>query len=806
MILRQWTMDYEQYKGLACEAPCSLYSVLLRHQLIPDPYFGLNEYEATKLCEKGCRFTSRFYTDATTLEKDYLQLHFKGLDTICTISLNGNFLGKVQNMHREYFFDAKSYLTEGENELVLEFDSPLAYFKEANNKHFVFTDLDNAPGAAHLRKTLCMSGWNWAPVLPDMGIFRDVELLAYDTDCFEDFFVYQKHGQNVVTLEISANTKHGSDSQIFAEIDSQRVELKNGKATVTIHNPKLWWVRGYGEQNLYDLKLELVHDKQVIDTLNKRIGLRTLTMSTTPDSNELTDPGREFCFVLNGIKIFTMGANYIPEDSIFPNITTDTFKKLLQQCMDANFNCVRLWGGGYYPSDEFYDLCDEYGLMVWQDFLFGCCNVWMSKKFTEEITAEAIGTVKRLRHHASLALWCGNNENEHFVCDPVNLNYPKISKSLLVLQDYLQLYEHLLPDICEELSPQTFYWPSSPSSFGGLCDPDNNLAGDSHYWSVFCGGAPYQEYRKQTIRFCSEYGFASYPSYKTVRSFCEEKDLNACSRVLDSHQKWSNGNRVLLGYIADEYRYPQDLETVCYASQMVQAEAIYYAASHFRRMRGFCMGSIFWQVNDCWPVVSWSSIDYYGRYKALHYYAKKFYAPVAMGLFRENGGVTVNVANETRSDFSGSITFAICKNDFTVVETRTEKICVSQLSSKDVLQIELPQICEEDTYCYADLFDADGGFIMRITDLFTKPKYFDWTQPNLTITAEKQGDEVQIHVSSDCFARGVFLDFEGFDLTLSDNFFDLTTPDAYTVTVKTDRTPEEILEKLVYKTVYDIGR
>lgn len=804
MFLKNWKMNYREYEELECTAPCSMYSVLLEHSLIPDPFYGMNDWLLREYSAYGCSFTCEFELDDNTLSRDYIVLRFNGLDTLCTIILNGQIIGKTKNMHRRYEFDVKSVLKSSGNILTLEFDSPLEYFREMNNKHYVFADADNEKGAPHLRKALCMSGWNWCPSLPDMGIFRPVELLSYDIDRLDDFFVHQHHKNGTVDLEITASTKHDSDSRIFAEIDGKRAELTDLKANITIENPKLWWARGYGEQKLYDIKLELVNNGRVIDTLTKKIGLRTLTLSNTFEGD-----GSEFAFVLNGIKIFAMGANYIPEDSILPRITTEVIDRLLKQCIDANYNCIRIWGGGYYPSDEFYDLCDKYGLMVWQDFMFSCNNVYLSREFKEEVIAEARDNVKRLRNHASLALLCGNNENEHLIWD--NPNRIDIGQGDLIKMDYLELFEHILPDICEELAPHVFYWSSTPSSFGGFNDPDNFAYGDTHYWDVFCRYKPYELYRTVLPRFCSEFGFESLPSIKTLRTFGEENDLNLTSRVMENHQKWSEGydvagNKVILDFVVDNYLYPAGMEQLAYASQVLQADAIAYAIEHYRRHRGYCMGALYWQVNDCCPVISWSSIDYFGRYKALHYAAKKFFAPVAMGLFSEDGRLIVNIANETLSKLLGSVKVFRAKSDLTVLDVSTAEITLDKLSSKDVLSVKINNESPYNTYYYAELYDENGTLITRNTHLMCKPKHFEWKKPEIKISAEQLDGGVRLNVNSDSFVKGLQLEFADFDAKLSSNFFDIVSTDTYSVTVETDRSAEDVLKNITYMSAYDIGK
>lgn len=796
MFINDWKMTFGDYKDLYCSVPCTMYSVLLEHKLIEDPFYGLNEEKATKLSEIDCTFESEFNIEASEIGREYAELTFLGLDTICSIRINGIEIDSVKNMHRAYTYDVKKLLKAGRNKIELCFSSPVEYFKKMNSKHYLYTNGDTIAGASHLRKALYMSGWDWGPTLPDMGIFRPVVLDIYDGDKITDIYVEQKHKKGKVTLDIVTETKHSKGYELYAEIDGKEFALNNGKGTVEIKNPKLWWVRGYGDQPLYELTVKMVKDPDVIDTNTQKIGLRTLTVSTERD-----EAGSEFCFVLNGVKIFSMGANYIPQDNLISRITPQRTRELLKTAVDANFNTLRVWGGGYYPENEFYDICDELGIMVWQDFMIACANVWLSEEMKKEFIEEAIYNIKRLRNHPSLGILCGNNEMEEAV-----VCWEGVGESQLVREDYIELYERIFPELCEKYAPNTFYWPASPSSGGGFDDPKCESRGDVHYWEVWHGGVPFTVYREHNFRFCSEYGFEAYPSIKTIKSFCEKEDMNCFSRVMENHQKCRGGNKKILMYMADNYLYPISFETLVYASQLLQADAIKYGVEHFRRNRGYCMGSIYWQFNDCWPVASWSSVDSNLRYKALHYAAKKFYAPVAMGLFLEKDVLTVNIANETMSDFRGEIKLCVSDSYFEENKVCEQKFVVDKLSSSDVFSLKVNLENRYDEFLYVDLYDENGNFMSRQTQLLTVPKHFNWNKPEFKVDILDCEDGVEIMVSSNVFAKGVNIDFEGYDCVLSDNFFDLTNTGTYTVKSKTPYKAEELKKAIKLMSVYDIGR
>ncbi len=796
MIIKDWKMDFGKYSGLTCSLPCDMYSVLYKHGYIDDPYYGVNEENLTELSKQDSVFYSNFYLSDDELGREKIDLTFYGLDTICDIYFNGTLLDSVKNMHRMYEYDVK-YLAKNENEIRLEFKAPIPYFEKMEKQHHLYMNGDTIEGASHLRKAFYMSGWDWAPKLSNMGIFRPVEIRCYNTDRLDDFSIIQHHENGCVRLEIFANTKHGATNlNISCEIDGQTVALTDGKGEIIIKNPRLWWPNGYGKQELYDVIFCLYSGDDLIDTMKKSIGLRSLELSRDDD-----EFGQEFCFKVNGIKIFAMGANYVPMDNLLSRETNERLERLIKDCVFANFNCIRVWGGAYYPSDYFYELCDKYGLIVWQDFMVACANIWLNDEMEKEFISEAIYNVKRMRHHASLGLLCGNNEMEEAIChwEGTDGNDPEVRR------DYLKLYEDILPKICKEYAPYISYTPSSPTSGGGFNNPKDYTRGDVHFWNVWNGDCEFDEYRKHKFRFCSEYGFESLPSIKTIDSFCPKDERNLLSYTIESHQKHWHGNVKLLRYLAEAYQMPKDLETTVYASQLNQANAIKYGVEHFRRNRGYTMGSIYWQLNDPWPVASWSSVDYYGRYKALHYFAKNFYQPVSLGLFNENGKITINVANETTKEFEGGIKVGIMKNDFSPVFEAKKDIFVDSLSSLDVDEYSnLEFDGTNDAYFYAELYDKNGKLLARNTELGTKPKYFKFLKPKIKVEAEKIEGGIVFSFSSDVLAKNVEISFKSFDVALSDNYFDLVNDKPYKVFAKTDCSTEELLSEISILSVYDI--
>ena len=798
MKVEKWYLNYEQHKGLECTAPCSLYSVMLDKGLMEDPFYGMNEWQAKPMCEKDCEFYTTINITEDMLNKENLILRFGGLDTLCDIYIGDRRIAKTDNMHRRYEFDLKPYVTAGENSLRVYIHSPSEYIAEMQKKHHLWNPPESMSGTSHIRKASYMFGWDWGPMIPDMGIWKDVEVLAFDGAIFENALILQKHTDGKVKLDIEVEFKGCDDDAVCkVTVDGKTVQTKYNECSITIDNPKLWWPNGLGEQNLYDVKFELYKGEEKIDEMVKTIGLRTLTVSQEKDKW-----GNEFCFMVNGEKVFSMGADYIPQDNILSRVNPELTEKRIIDCVKANYNCIRVWGGGYYPEDEFFDLCDKYGLIVWQDFMFACVCIKMRDDFEATVKEEAIYNVKRLRHHASLGLICGNNEMEEGV-----KNWDGMGESDLVRDDYIRLYENLLADVCAKYAPQTFYWPSSPSSGGGFVFPNDDNRGDVHFWTVWHGNAPFEEYRNHYFRFCSEFGFESFPSIKTINTFCEEEDHNIFSKVMENHQKCKSGNGKILNYCAANYLYIRDFENLVYASQLLQSDAVKYGVEHWRRHRGRCMGGVYWQFNDCWPVASWASVDYYGRWKALHYSAKRFFAPVLMSIHEEGTDVTVNISNETLAPKTGSVKVEVKDTDYNTYYTNTTEFTIKKMFAKDIIVEELGEYLkgyEEDRYVVATYYDENGKEVSKQTLLFTKPKYFNFKQPDIKVTAENKGDEVIFSITSDTFAKGVEIDFKETDLIFSDNYFDITDNGAVVITAETDKKAEDLLKEITVKSVYNL--
>jgi beta-mannosidase len=762
------------------QVPGSVYTDLLRNGDMEDPFFKDNEDKALLLMEKEYEYAEKFDCDPAMLSKDQILLHFYGLDTLTEITLNGTHLGSTNNMHREWEYDVTKLVKESGNELHILFHSPTKFIREAFAEAPTRGSEDAMPGFVHLRKAHCMFGWDWGAHLPDAGIYRPVELQGVTCGRIDSVHILQNHEDGVVTLDLNVACDWVKEEQ--EPVYTVEITAPDGKvSTVTgspkeirIEDPQLWWPNGYGKQNLYGVKVSLLSGEDVIDVWERRIGLRTMTMKREKD-----EWGESFATTVNGVSIFAMGADYIPEDHLLGRVTPETTRTLLEKAKFANHNAIRVWGGGYYPEDWFYDICDELGLVVWQDFMFACGVYDLTPEFEANIRAEFIDNVKRLRHHPSLGLWCGNNEMEMFVAYKTWISKPSETR------DYILMYERIIPEILKEYDPQTFYWPASPSSGGTFDEPNDPNRGDVHYWDVWHGNKPFTEYRKFFFRYASEFGFQSFPSEKTVDTFTDDpQDKNIFSYIMEKHQRNGSANGKIMNYMQQTYKYPTNFDTVIYASQLLQADAIRYGVEHFRRNRGRCMGAIVWQLNDCWPVASWSSIDYEGRLKALHYAEKRFFAPIMISCeeegmmsaaqplnwlpFEFEKSIRLNVANESMENVKGTVHWQVRNADASIVREESETVEVPALTSIWLKKEMLDDIDIYNQYV-AYQFEVDGKVVSEGSVLFSYPKYFHFVNPQLSFRVE--GDEIVVH--ADSYAKSVEIRNAEDNLILSDNFFDL---------------------------------
>lgn len=796
----------------SAHVPGSVYADLMADGTMPDPFWRENELDAFERMKKDYVYQRAFTVTEAQLAHAHVELVCEGLDTLAHVSLNGREIAFADNMHITWVWNVKEQLHAGENTLEIRFDSPILYCAKKAEEAPGWESSDATPGFRHLRKAHCMFGWDWGPRLPDAGIWRPIFLRTWDAARLENALMLQAHHDGVV--DVTIRPEIAGESAWSAEItapDGEVIIIPETTATeqvITIEHPQLWWPNGLGKQPLYRVTVRLATG----DTRVWRIGLRTMTVSREKD-----EWGEEFCHVINGMKVFAMGADYIPEDNILARVTPERTRRLLEDCKAANFNAIRVWGGGYYPDDAFYDICDELGLLVWQDLMYACAFYDLTPDFERSIRVETHQNVARLRHHASLALICGNNEMEMFMAgaNSALINHRTwefVPTYPHHITDYVKMFEYILPAIVKETAPQTYWWPASPSSGGNFDAPNDENRGDNHYWDVWHGEKPFTEYRKFFFRYASEFGFQSFPCLKSVEQFTLPDDRNIFSRVMERHQRNQAANGKILSYLSQTFRYPNSFDDLLYASQLMQAEAIRYGVEHWRRNRGRCMGAIIWQLNDIWPVASWASIDYYGRWKALHYAAKRFFAPVMIsaeeeGELSQNPKINeyhpapleksfrLNVCNETLRDVTGEVVWALRTPDGAIVRQNQQTLTIPAMSAKWLDKVDCADASLTGHYV-SFAFVGDDVALSEGTCIFCAPKHFEFVDPRLTV--ETRGDTLV--VTSHAYAKQVWLESEDADLLLDDNAFDMNPG------TKVVRVVKGTAEKVRVRSVWDLGR
>ena len=752
--------------------PGSLYSFLLDNKLMDDPYYRDNEFDALELTYHEYSFSRTF-----NFEKDECEHYVvcEGLDTFCDVYLNGKHIGKADNMHVTFSFDATEAIKDGENEITVVCHPIREFLKEKNDKLPLYPATQSIYGFGHIRKAHCMLGWDWGPMLPDTGIWRPIYVESRNSAKITDIKINQRHegGRVFITPCIKTDKEADVKVKLICECGCE-FDIKANEE-YEVENPRLWWPAGLGKQPLYTVRAEIVENGEVVHTEERRIGLRDMKLIREKDKW-----GESFMHECNGVRFFAMGADYIPEDNVLSRCNRERSYTLLKRCKDANFNAIRIWGGGYYPDDYFFDICDELGLVVFFDLAFACSLYNPDDEMLESIRVEVRQNISRLRHHPSIALISGNNEVEACAGGAI----PEV---LAACKDRVcEMFNDTIPTVLKEVYPEIPYISTSPICCGHFISPNNDNYGDTHYWEVWHSGKPFTEYRNHYFRYLSEFGFQSFPCEKTVNAFTLPEDRNIFSRVMEQHQRNTGANAKIVTYLSETFLYPTNFGTLLYASQLLQAEAIKYGVEHLRRNRGRCMGALYWQLNDIWPVASWASIDYYGRLKALHYYAKRFFTPVIVSCEEVGEKATrpfviydpyefdyvtkakLSVTNDTLADKDLTVRAYLRNSYGKVLDTYEWNIHVPSFSVVHLDQIDFNKTDVKENYYSYELVEA-GEIISSGTVLFTAPKHFDFKNPEIEVKVE--GDEIIVKASA--YAKSVELYSDDEDFVLSDNFFDI---------------------------------
>ena len=788
--------DCSENEWLSAVVPGCVHTDLLRAGKIPDPFWGTNELGLQWIEERDWEYSADFAVDAELLGERVVELVADGLDTVATVKLNGAEVARTENMFIGYRWNVRPLLVAGRNSLTIRFGSAMGYIRTHRTGHQPREINDPVGGCTRIRKEQCQFGWDWGPRFVTAGIWRDIRLEAWSGNRLEGMGVTQVHSRGgSVTLHLSPElARRDPKAKCHWRLSRGKGPVSSGTGTrIRVRNPRLWWPSGQGEQPLYRLEVEVVGSTgDTIGTWDRKIGLRTIALDRHKDKW-----GESFQFLVNARAVFAKGANWIPAHSFVTTLGRSDYARDLRAAAAANMNMVRVWGGGIYESEAFYDICDELGLMVWQDFMFACTLYPGDDAFIACSAEEARYQVRRIRHRASLALWCGNNEvwgiNAHELIDP---------KKKSLREDHDRLFHKALPAVVAKVGGPTPYWPSSPWRAGpDVTHKGGTERGDSHFWDVWHGRNPVKDYEKWDFRFASEFGMQSFCSPQTQATFCPPGDSNIFGSSMENHQKNKGGNQVVLDYISRRYRFPADQGSLIYLSQLNQVDCVHTGVAHYRRLMPRCMGSLYWQLNDCWPVASWSSIEFTGRWKALHHVARRLYAPALVSA-HVPGEEVFGISNYRKSSLRhvhvytsfdgprpvpGVVSWDLFHLDGRVLQAGTKKVRLSPMrgTRQETLDLKAPlaQYGRENIYLRIAL-DVGGKRVSEDTVLFTLPRFMDLPRPRTRAVVRMKGRRsAVVEFTSRVFQHRFAFEFRGHSFECSDNFFDLQPGEAKRVSV-----------------------
>jgi len=815
--------DIQQWH--AAQVPGVVHTDLLRNGLIPDPFDRDNEFRLQWIGLTDWEYQATFQIDSASLRHNHVDLVFDGLDTFADVYLNDQAILHADNMFRRWRIPAKTLLKPGRNTLRIVFHSAitkmlpyvksLPYGLPSISTHN-YGNEENIATAPYTRKAPYQYGWDWGPRFMTEGIWQPVRLETWDAVRIDNFHIHQqKVAADSASLTAELDIEAGKPTTVtltLAHDEMSGAQTADGNHTlqldagmnqvsfpIRIATPKLWYPVGYGSQSRYRFSAAIRAGREVAARAEVKTGLRSLELRRVPDQW-----GKSFEFAVNGIEVYSKGADVIPFDS-FPNrVTPEIHRKILQAARDAHMNMVREWGGGYYESDDFYDICDELGIMVWQEFAFGGDMIPGDIPFQENVRQEAIEQIKRLRDHPSIVIWCGNNEVEtgwyHWGDRQEFKESISAANRERVWQDYVIMFADILKSAVTQYADPVPYWPSSPSAnFEEITDNQHN--GDMHYWQVWHAQAPAEDYTKQFPRFMTEYGFQSFPEMRTIRTFANKpEDFDIHSSVMQAHQKNKGGNERILTYMLREYNQPKDFESFVYLSQVQQAEIIKIGAEHLRRQRPRTMGGLYWQLNDCWPVASWASIDYYGRWKALHYYARRFYDDVLVSPFLHDNKVDVYVVSDKLQPLTGTIHTRLLDFSGRSLLEQSKDIQIPAQSSAIYLTFDKADLAAKaDPHRSFLVFDLEvaGKRVSRNLTFLDVTHNLDLpVMPQIQTTLGKTGGDDTLTLQSSQLARSVYISFGDLDVESSDNYFDLLPGESAAVTLKSTATIDQLKRAL----------
>jgi len=773
---------------------------LLRNGLIPDPFFEANENLVQWVDKVDWVYRKRFLVDFDFTDFHSIKLTFEGLDTVGTVKLNGVEIGSFENMFIPYSFDVKENLKQGENEVEVVFKSPTFVAKELENKYGKLP-VELASHRVYLRKAQYSFGWDWGPVLTTSGIWKPVyiEFLKFGrikNVWFKTVSISNSKADILAEVEIEKFTDDDIELVLTVFFGSEKVYERNfvqkkhdrvRTHKFEIYEPRLWFPNGYGEQALYNAVVEIFKDGELIDRVEKKFGIRTVRLVQEKDED-----GESFIFELNGEKIFCKGANWIPADSFLPRVGRDDYDKLLEMAKEANLNMLRVWGGGIYEDDYFYEKCDELGIMIWQDFMFACASYPEFQEFIENVKNEAIQIVKRLRNHPSIVIWCGNNENEWIWVDKTGKSPDEMPGA--------SIFNKILPSVCDSYDGTRPYWRSSP---WGKDYPNSETDGNHHQWKVWSGWLDYKNYEFVRARFVTEFGFQSPPHAKTLNEVIKPGNRDFNSPSIHHRNKQVEGIERLFRFLTAHHKVISDFEELIYRMQLNQAEAIKFAVENWRMRKFKTSGTIFWQWDDCWQAISWSAIDYKKRPKALYFFAKKFFSPVLLMIKKVDDRVKIFIVNDLPRSISGEVILKTLTTRgemkfLNKLDVGVEKNDVALVFDATLNELNVENF--ETDYIYAK-FEMNGSVISENALYLTEPKFLKLQNPGLRYKLVKTKEEtLTLKITSSGLAKSVFINFESDDdIQLSDNFFDVHPASTVEIEIKSNKNVAELLKVLRIK-------
>lgn len=795
--------------------PGTVHTDLFANKKIPDPFYGNNEKQLQWIENENWEYKTTFSISKTEILQSHIELQFDGLDTYAKVFVNDSLVLIADNMFRSWKVDIKKHVHKGKNNLTIIFESAVRRGKEEAKK---LTYILPGDEKVFTRKAQYQYGWDWGPRFVTCGVWKEAKVVCWNDARILNIKSIQKElNDSLAQLEFVCEIESDVDANAFMDIantdednagqTTTKITLKKGihfyNLSYTVKSPKFWWCNGLGFPTLYNFKIQLSYDSRFLDAEDLKIGLRTIELIQDKDSI-----GKSFYFKLNGVPVFMKGANYIPSDNFLPRVKKEHYETIIENALDANMNMLRVWGGGVYADDTFYEACDKNGILVWQDFMFACAMYPGDDHFVNNVAEEIIDQVERLRNHPSIALWCGNNEVDEGWKNwgwQKQYNYSE-KDSTTIAQNNFALFDNFIKDIVNIQDGSRAYWPSSPSI--GWGHKESLQQGDSHYWGVWWGMEPFENYEKKVGRFVSEYGFQGMPSLNTMNKFGafdskigQDKPIVAIDYTdeyilmhlhdidsvnLNAHQKHPTGYKTINTYMERDYKIPNKFDDYIYVSQLLQAKGMKTAIEAHRRAKPYCMGTLYWQMNDCWPVTSWSSVDYFNVWKASHYQVKRSYEEVIISVDEQETFCDIYVVSDKMEKLGGELNVELFDFNGKLVWSNSVLIDVDSNSSKMVYRLfindSLKNI-DKSSLVLKCKFIMMGRHVSEVSTLhyFVKPKDLKLVKADVQFSLGDGLYSQCITLKSDVLMKDVCVFIEGEFINLSDNYFDLLPNEPKTI-------------------------